>query len=60
LYFGKIRGISKFPTAYDFSNAYARLSVASLIRAPNTSNVELDEESNQPGNFMNYVSICNI
>lgn len=42
LLFGKIRQIAKYPTPYEFCNAFGRISAASLISSPVTSNVEDD------------------
>jgi hypothetical protein len=43
-FFGKVRLQHKFPTPQNFIDAYCRLSTASLIRAPLTSNVEVAQE----------------
>jgi len=57
LFFGKVRNVAKYPTAGDFAHIYARLTVASLIRAPTTSNCENIDECNGAINFMTYVSM---
>ena len=61
LFFGKIRGVSKFTTASDFSTSFGRLSVASLIRPPKTGNCEENEDEvsrnqDETVNFMEHVS----
>jgi len=57
LYFGKVRSTCKFPQAHNFANCYARLTAASLIRAPLTGNCENLDHSRETVAFMNYVSI---
>ena len=56
-FFGKIRNLSKFPRPYDFSINYGKLTAASLVRTPITSNCEEAEEEIDAFRIMNYVSL---
>jgi len=44
LFFGKIRLITKFPDAFAFSNNYAKIATASLIKAPTSGNCTVVED----------------
>ena len=56
-FFGQIRSKSKFPTPHDFTSAYSRLTVASLVRPPKTGNSEvIENDVDATPNLLDHVS----
>ena len=56
-FFGQIRSKSTFPTPHDFTSAYSRLTVASLVRPPKTGNSEvIENDVDATPNLLDHVS----